>query len=49
MFDDSVTYEKPISAPRADRGPLELFVPEFNRRDTLYITTARTTACSTIA
>ena len=30
MFDESVTYEKPPSAPRADRGPLELSVPKFN-------------------
>ena len=30
MFDESVTYEKPPSVSRADRGPLELFVPKFN-------------------
>ena len=36
MFDESVTYEKPTSAPRADRGPLELFVLKFNPDDIYY-------------
>ena len=36
MFDESVTYEKPTSAPRADRGPLELSVLKFNPDDIYY-------------
>ena len=37
MFDDSVTYEKSISAPRADRGPLDLFVLKFKPDDIYFI------------
>ena len=36
MFDESVTYEKPTSAPRADRGPLELFVLKLKPDDIYY-------------
>ena len=36
MFNESGTYEKPTSAPRADRGPLELFVLKFNPDDIYY-------------
>ena len=36
MFDESVTYEKPPSAPWADRGPLEVSVLKFNPDDIYY-------------